>query len=185
MARKVEDLTGKRFGEWKVISLSDRRNRHSSLWWCECACGIKREIPRGNLTTGLSKSCQKCGNRRSFAARLAAGILAGWRGTITHGHTTCGKFSPEYRSYANAKQMFTNPKNPSFPNFGGRGVKFLFESFEQFFAEIGERPEPKNMYTIALINSDGNFGPGNVAWVTKTEKRLYRRQMGSEIEHAA
>src|SRR5580692_9575046 len=110
MAQEIADLTGKRFGNWTVIGLSDKRNNNRNIhWWCQCACGIKREIPSSNLTMGLSTSCQRCSSKRAWQARLAAGMPL--VRALTHGHTAYGKVSPEYRSYANAKQMFTNPKN--------------------------------------------------------------------------
>jgi hypothetical protein len=104
---------------------------------------------------------------------------------LTHGQSRVGKVSLEYKSYSNAKQWCTNPKNPYYPIYGGRGVKFMFESFEQFFAEVGERPEPKRMYAIDMINKIGNYEPGNVVWATITEKRLNQKQMWRGIAHAA
>jgi hypothetical protein len=59
-----------------------------------------------------------------------------------------------------------------FADYGGRGIKFLFDSFEQFFAELGPRPKGK---TLDRIENDGNYEPGNVQWATPTEQLAHRR----------
>jgi hypothetical protein len=45
-----------------------------------------------------------------------------------------------------------------------RGVEFRFESFEQWYAELGEPPSPK--HTVDRISVLGHYEPGNVRWVT-------------------
>lgn len=50
----IDDLTGKEFGYWKVISKADKSN----FWHCKCKiCGTERDVFRGSLTSGDSKSC--------------------------------------------------------------------------------------------------------------------------------
>src|SRR2546427_128229 len=57
-----------------------------------------------------------------------------------HGHATHG-ISPELRSFYDARKRCTNTKCIQYPYYGGRGIKFLFDSFEQFYAELGPRPK--------------------------------------------
>ena len=48
------DLTGQYFGFWKVLKKSQKAN----YWYCKCMnCGTERDVFRGNLTSGNSKSC--------------------------------------------------------------------------------------------------------------------------------
>ena len=50
----LDDLTDKQFGFWKVLDKSNKAN----YWNCLCLnCGTKKEVFRGNLTSGKSKSC--------------------------------------------------------------------------------------------------------------------------------
>lgn len=50
----IDDLTGKQFHCWKVIS----KARKTNYWTCMCMnCGTIKDVFRGNLTQGLSKSC--------------------------------------------------------------------------------------------------------------------------------
>lgn len=61
---KYEDLTGKHFGKWTVIGLSDNiyvsPKGHTDLMWiCECSCDAHtiKEIRGSILRSGSSKSC--------------------------------------------------------------------------------------------------------------------------------
>jgi len=56
-------------------------------------------------------------------------------GVVKHGMVQ----SPEYQAYTHAKARCNNPKTHNYRWYGGRGIKFLFRSFEQFFAELGPR----------------------------------------------
>jgi hypothetical protein len=75
--------------------------------------------------------------------------------------------TPEYNTYIRAKCRCTNPKNQDYSNYGAKGIKFLFKSFEEFFDELGKRP--KN-YTIERINNLGNYEPGNVKWASRKDQ---------------
>jgi hypothetical protein len=96
------------------------------------------------------------------------------RSKIRHGMTLGGKQTPEYVAWHDAKQRCTNPNDARhWKDYGGRGIKFLFTSFEQFFAELGSRPEGK---TLDRINNDGNYEPGNVRWATQSEQNKNQRR---------
>ena len=50
--KAFKDLTGKQFGEWKVLEYTGK-----SMWKCQCSCGKIKEVHRYQLTSGKSKSC--------------------------------------------------------------------------------------------------------------------------------
>jgi hypothetical protein len=49
-----DDITGHTFGFWKVLSKANKSN----YWTCKCLnCGTIKDVFRGNLTSGNTKSC--------------------------------------------------------------------------------------------------------------------------------
>ena len=63
----------------------------------------------------------------------------------------CG--TPEYAAYVGAKIRCQNPKNPQWPNYGGRGIEFRFPSFAVFRGHLGRRPRRR---VLGRINGDGH-----------------------------
>lgn len=48
-----DDLTGQKFGKWTVLYKTNKTN----FWHCQCQCGTERDVFRGSLIDGDSKSC--------------------------------------------------------------------------------------------------------------------------------
>jgi len=67
------------------------------------------------------------------------------------------------------KDRCENPSNDRYERYGGRGIKVIFGSFEDFLKEVG--PRPSDSYTIDRFpNNDGNYEPGNVRWATVADQ---------------
>lgn len=90
---------------------------------------------------------------------------------VKHG----GYESLEYSSWKGMKQRTTNPKNPEFKNYGGRGIKLCPEwhNFKAFIRDMGPKPTP--LHSIDRINPDGDYEPGNCRWATPKEQSANRR----------
>jgi hypothetical protein len=140
------DLVGKIFGKIKVLGyLRNDKNGHS-IWDCLCECGNKTEVIGDHLVRGNTESC---GCRK---------------GRFIHGmHKSC-----EYQAYQHAKSRCENPDTKHYENYGGRGIQFKFNSFEEFFEEIGPRPDGKS---LDRIDNDGHYEIGNVRWSTRKEQQ--------------
>lgn len=55
--RKINDLTGQRFGKLYVLGHTDERQDRSVVWSCQCDCGATFKVPSRRLLAGLTKSC--------------------------------------------------------------------------------------------------------------------------------
>ena len=81
--------------------------------------------------------------------------------------------TPEYRAYIDAKSRCNNPNSGRYYTHGGRGIKFLFNSFDEFFAAVGPRPDGM---TLDRINNDGHYEAGNLRWATPSQQVSNRRR---------
>jgi hypothetical protein len=145
----------------------------SQIKLCECGCGNPAPIAKGNKRSkGLVKGQPLRFISGHHGSTLRPDIARSYRSAAgrTH-HITHAR---EYMSYSSAKSRCTNQKDTfHWKDYGGRGIKFLFTSFEQFFAELGPRPEGTTLDRYP--NNDGNYEPGNVRWATHSEQQLNRR----------
>jgi hypothetical protein len=58
MARRVRDITGRRFGKLRAEAVAGRDAHGNVLWRCACDCGGARNVRTDHLTT---KKIHHCG----------------------------------------------------------------------------------------------------------------------------
>jgi len=153
---RVKNMIGTIYGRVRVDSFHGLNKENKAEWNCTCSCGNKFVTLGKSLRVGLTRSCgclQK--EKASEYATKHKGV-----GTT------------EYNAYRNAQARCTNPKCDKFSYYGGRGIKFLFNSFQQFFNDIGLKPKGR---TLDRIDNNGNYEPGNIRWATKAQQNANKR----------
>lgn len=154
---KIRYKPGDRFNYWTLIEYigSDRG------WLAQCICGKQKEVWISHLTSGKSISCS-CQTK--------------------HTHAMTG--TPEYNSWSSAKQRCTNPNNDRYTQYGGRGIRMCerwLNSFENFYADMGPRPEGT---TIDRIDNDGHYESDNCRWTSDQDQAsntLHQKSHGLTI----
>ncbi len=164
---RTKNLNGQRFGELAVIGMAGiipslpKKSLHVH-WLAKCDCGNYIIVRASDLLKGTTSSCECTKAEKCRQANLK------------HGHKTRGRCSPEYKVYIEAKRRCRNLSNDAYHNYGGRGIKFCFESFEEFLKEVGVRPDAT--YSLDRINNDGHYEKGNLRWATRKEQANNQRK---------
>lgn len=150
--RFIPEEPGSRYGRWTVVSEAPPNGFGEARWICRCDCGTVKDVAGSSLRHGKSRSCG-CSNREATSLS-----------NRTHGMTR----TKEYRAYQQAKKRCRRPNSTGYERYGGRGIEFRFESFEEWFDELGPAPRPE--FSVDRINNDGHYERGNVRWSTAREQ---------------
>jgi hypothetical protein len=170
MAKKL-DLLGKIFERLTVLRETEKRSQSSIVWLCRCVCGKEKLVSARCLVHGLVRSCG-CLSKEITVKHN--------KDRTRHGHSASRVVTSEYKSWVTAKQRCGNPHNHNFPGYGGRGIKVCdrwLHSFENFFADMGPKPEPKSLYSLDRVLVNGNYEPSNCRWATASEQARNRRRV--------
>lgn len=83
--------------------------------------------------------------------------------------------TPEYFAWSNMIQRCTNPKHPSYRNYGARGISVCksWLTFLNFLREMGMRPSSK--HTLERKNNGLGYNKQNCEWTTRKQQARNKR----------
>ena len=115
---------------------------------------------------GLRSNCKLC--QRQYAIQYSQTHKA-------QRQIRRNKYHKTLRGYLNKlwhkiRDRCNNPRYKQYKDYGERGIKVKFNSFENFFYYVVNvlRADPRGL-TIDRIDNDGDYEPGNIRFVSKAE----------------
>lgn len=149
------DLTGRVFDRLTVLGYAGKQKRNSK-WHCQCSCGTIKTVFATGLHNGDNRSCG-CYMRENNG-----------RLKYRHGH----KGSRTYRCWSNMMQRCTNPNNPAWKHYGGRGIVVCdgWRDFVNFLRDMGQCPPRGEIDRHP--NNNGNYEPGNCRWIVSQSDQM-------------
>ena len=149
-------MIGKRFNRLVVVSFAGIKDQRRQ-WLCKCDCGNETVVITKRLNSGHTRSCG-CYARDQWSKRCLD--------MRTHRMTK----TRTYKSWQSMKDRCLNPKATRYPQYGAKGItvcKNWRDSFEQFLADMGERPAGR---TLDRIDNAKGYEPSNCRWATYFEQ---------------
>lgn len=159
--RKLIERAGRRYGRLLITTREPNDARGNTRWRYLCDCGTVGSLKGSALDGGNTKSCG-C-------------LRKDGQSHVNHGHSHRGRMTATYRTWLALRQRVSNPKDASYPNYGGRGIQVCNrwrESFENFLADMGEKPAG---LSIERQDNEGHYTPDNCVWADRHTQNKNRR----------
>lgn len=148
-------LVGKSVGFLTVLEQTDQTNRHRErLWLCRCECGTELLVATATLAKEEKKSCG-CKTKSETAG--------------THGMYG----TPTYKSWSSMRDRCNLKSHKSYDYYKHVSIDERWQnSFEEFFSDMGERPEGM---TLDRIDTNKGYCKENCRWADASVQQQNKR----------
>jgi hypothetical protein len=157
---------------------------------CACGCGEYAAVDerRNRVSKFVAGRNSKINHPMSgkHHTEEARAKLASYTGAYGSAYTHGWSQTPTYKSWNAMRSRCRNESNGSYQRYGGRGITVCERwdsSFENFLADMGERPGLD--YQLDRRDPDGNYEPGNCWWITRAENNARRLDPGGWVKRRA
>ena len=155
---RPSDRIGEILNNRKIIDVIKVDSRNKYVWEC-CECGSVAQGEYANLKKEVKNHCGCLGSSRR-------------RGVNNHLYKHGKTKSSEYTSWHLMKRRLTVKSDKSYDHYINNlkidaDPRWL-DSFEAFYADMGDKPNPK--FTLERINAYRGYWPDNCRWASKEEQ---------------
>lgn len=90
---------------------------------------------------------------------------------LKHGAFVGGSEKAEHYIWRTMLARCQRASSKDYHRYGGRGIKVCPEwtNYEQFIADVGDRPSPE--YSLDRKDNNGDYAPDNCKWSTRAEQQ--------------
>ena len=163
------------FGWWTVVEYRSGKSL------CRCSCGTDVLVFNHNLRNGTSTKCKSCGTTITANNRIRTPTRKVLR------HLPNKVYMRLFWAADSAIARCTNEALDHWKDYGGRGIKvcqeWMLDKFK-FIEHLATLPGFDNPdLVLDRIENDGDYAPGNLRFVTRSQSSYNRRRFGHLQEH--
>lgn len=148
----VPETAGFRWGLWELLDSTITRVKGYRYVSVRCTeCGAVKLTAYDSLRKRTSTGCTPCGRK-------------------------CGAPTWLLQRLEAARQRCTNPNDPGYPHYGGRGIKFEFESVAAAAVWVMENLGLVRAKELDRIDNNRGYAPGNLRWATRRQNMANRQR---------